>query len=196
MLPKILNKRQLNGYLEAIGGIPVLKGVEAEILGDGTVSIPKRTKDLLDIVLGGLHVLDDRIFWHDSRPILDPNKFVEDIRVAFIRSMESRLIDVVVHVTWIPEAIRAESSKLITDDWIKSIVKAASDFDVAIELSGTWKVPDERFVMECLHQGVKLSIGSDAHESLRVGEVSYAVNMLNRLAVSKDNIFIPKNKQT
>lgn len=189
-----MNKRQLNGYLEVIGESPVLKGVEAEILGDGTVSISKRTKDLFDIVLGGLHILDDRIFWHDSRPILDPKKFVEDIRVTFIKSMESRLIDVIAHVTWLPEAIRTESKKLITDDWIKSIVKAASDFDVAIELNGAWKVPEESFVMKCLHQGVKLSIGSDAHESLQVGEVSYAINMLNRLAVSKDNIFIPKNK--
>ena len=191
-LPMRMGKGQLKGYLEELERTPFLKGVEAEILGDGTVSISRKTADLLNIVLGGLHILHDIVFWHDSRPILNPKKFVEDMRVVLIRSMESGLVDIVAHVTWLPEAIRAESDRLITDDWIKSVVESAGDRGVAIELSGAWNVPNERFVTECLHQGVKLSIGSDAHEVKQVGEVSYALEILKRLAIPNDLVFIPK----
>lgn len=105
--------------------------------------------------------------------------------------MESHLIDVIAHVTWLPEAIRSESDKLITDDWMRNVVKSASDYGVAIEINSAWNVPNERFVKECIHQGVKLSIGSDAHEVSQVGEVPYAIKILNRLNVTNDLVFIP-----
>ncbi|UCH01891.1 MAG: PHP domain-containing protein [Candidatus Bathyarchaeota archaeon] len=190
-LPKRMGKGQLKYYLNALANLSFLKGVEAEILSDGTVSISKKTADSLDIVLGGLHVLHDRVFWNDPRPILNPKHFIEDLRVALIRGMESRFVDVLAHVTWLPEAIRGESRKLITDDWIKDVVKSASANNVAIEISGAWEVPDERFIKESIQQGVKVSIGSDAHEASQIGHTSYAIHMLYRLNIAPDYIFLP-----
>lgn len=190
-LPKRMSRRQLKEYLASLEGKSVLKGVEAEILGDGTPSISSKISDSLDIVLGGLHILNGIVFWGDSRTVLDQRRFIEDVRIALTKCMESHLVDVIAHVTWLPEAIRPESDTLITDSWIKDVVKSASDYGVAIELSSAWKVPNEVFIKECVHQGVKLSIGSDAHEVSRVGDVSYALNILKRLNVADDLIFIP-----
>lgn len=192
ILPKRMNKGELQEYLEVLERFPVIKGVEVDIFGDGTVSISKKNAHLFNIVVGGLHMLNERGFWHDPRPIWNPKKFVEDVRIALVKSMESRLIDVIAHITWLPDAIRAESDNLITDDWTKSVVQSASDYGVAIELSGAWNVPNEDFVKECLRQGVKLSIGSDAHDASKVGEVAYAVEMLKSLDVVNDLIYLPK----
>jgi histidinol phosphatase-like PHP family hydrolase len=190
-LPKRMSKGLLREYLEVLEGKAVLKGVEAEILADGMPSISKNTRGFLEVVLGGLHILHDTVFWDDPKPILDQEKFVEDIRITLVKCMESHLVDVINHVTWLPEAIRSESDSLITADWVRSVVKTASDYGVAIELNSAWKVPDEFFVKECVHQGVKLSIGSDAHEASRVGEVSYAQQIMKSLNISADLIFIP-----
>lgn len=191
-LPKRMVQGQLPRYLQSLEGFNVLKGVEAEILPDGTPSLSKENADLLDIVIGGLHIIQGIVFWSDSTPIWNPRGFVEDIRVAFIKAMESGLLDVIAHATWLPETIRGETSSLITDAWIESVVDAASDCGVAVELNGAWKVPDERFVNECLRRGVKLSIGSDAHFPSMVGEVGYAVDMLKNLNVPDNLIFLPR----
>jgi histidinol phosphatase-like PHP family hydrolase len=189
---KRMVQHQLLRYLQTLNGLNVLKGVEAEILQDGTVSISEKNADLLDIIIGGLHSFNGVFFWGDKSPIWNSRIFVEGVRVALINAMESGLLDIIAHVTWLPEAVRKETQKLITNSWIDSIVDAANDFGVVIELNGAWKVPDERFVYKCLRSGVKLSIGSDAHHPSMIGKVGYPVEILKRLDVPEDLIFIPK----
>ena len=150
-LAKRLSKSHLQGYLEALEEKTVLKGVEAEIFADGTPSISRKTVESLDIVLGGLHILHDIVFWHDSTSILNQKRFIEVMRMAFEKCMETHLVDIIAHVTWLPENIRSESTKLITDDWLTNIVTSASDHGVAIELSSAWNVPNEIFIKECIH---------------------------------------------
>jgi histidinol phosphatase-like PHP family hydrolase len=189
-LPKRMPKGRLNAYLDSLNRAGVIKGVEVEILSEG-VSISKRSAGLCDLVLGGLHILNNRVFWGDERPISNPKSFVEDVRVTLIRAIESDLIDVIVHPTWLPKTIRAQTKQLITQDWIESIVGTASKHKVAIEISGAWKVPDEPFVLECLRQGVKLSIGSDAHAYSMIGKVGYAIRLIARVNAPLESIYLP-----
>jgi len=177
--------------VQTLNSFTVLKGIEVEILQDGTVSISKKKVDELDIVMGGLHSINNIKFWSDSSPIWDPKGFVEKVRVALIKAMESGILDVIAHVSWLPEMIRKETHRVITNDWIKSVVDACCDWGVAVELNSAWKVPDERFVEYCVKKGVKLSIGSDAHQRLMIGKTDYAVNILKRIKVPKDLIFLP-----
>lgn len=195
-LPKRMTKNRLKEYLSSLEGFKLLKGVEAEILGDGSVSISNTTLSLLDIVIGGLHSIHGIGFWGDNTPILDQSKYMDAIRVAIIKAMESRKLDIIAHVMRIPETLQFEYSDSIWDEWTKSVVRSASDNNVAVELSGAWKIPDERFVKECLSQGVKLSLGSDAHSSKTVGETSYGIEMLKRLKIDRNLIFMPKNAES
>jgi histidinol phosphatase-like PHP family hydrolase len=109
--------------------------------------------------------------------------------------MESQMIDVLVHVTWLPEAIRSQSKKLITQEWMKSLILTALDNNVAIELSGAWEVPNVEFVRLCLKQGVKVSVGSDAHTVKEIGNVVYPLKILNLVKVKVEDLFIPKGKK-
>jgi hypothetical protein len=68
-LPKRMPKSQLKTYLNTLNDAGVIKGVEAEILSDG-VSISKQRANICALVLGGLHILHDRVFWYDNQPIL------------------------------------------------------------------------------------------------------------------------------
>ena len=154
--PRGLARNQFASYLTTLEGIGVIKGIETDIFEDGSLSISKNTAKALDLVIGGLHQLHEVAFWYDTMPILNPKAFAEDMRLTLIKAMETGLLDIIAHVTWLPETIRPQTDSVITKEWIKSVVRAACDNHVAIELSGAWKVPDEEFVRECLRQGVML----------------------------------------
>jgi len=190
-LPKRMRKAQILGYLDALNGLPLLRGVEVEIFGDGTVSISSETARLFDLVIGGVHNLNDRVFWGDSRPIWNPPQFMKDLSRALIKGMETGLIDVLAHPTWLPEAIRPAATSLVTADWISEVVDAARSCEVAMEVSGAWRVPEESFVQKCLDRGVELSIGSDAHNVNMVGETGYAVDLLRKTGAEAKDVFLP-----
>lgn len=193
-LPKRLTREQLITYRSALEGTGVLKGVEADILEDGSVSVSKRTAESMDLVIGGLHALHGLTFWYDTAPIWNPTALAEDMRITLIKAMETGLLDIIAHVTWLPEAIQPQTGSLVTKEWIESVVRAACDNGVAVELNGAWKVPDEEFVRECVHQGVMLSAGSDAHSARMVGDVEYPFELMRRIGVPADSLFIPKSK--
>jgi len=190
-LPKRMRSGQISGYLDALGGSPLLRGVEVEIFSDGTVSISPETSRRFDPVIGGVHNLDDRVFWGDPRPVWDQAKFMKDLSHALIGGMETGLIDVLAHPTWLPEGIRPQTTDLVTEEWIDDIVEAARRCEVAIEVSGAWKVPDEVFVRRCMDCGVKLSIGSDAHNINMIGETSYSIDLLKKTRARAQDLFLP-----
>lgn len=190
-LPKRMTPRALHAYLQALEGVNAFKGLEVEILDDGTVSMAPPTKTAFDLILGGLHILQGTRFWGDATPILNPHGFVEAIRVALITAMESRLLDVIAHVTWLPPSLHHQADTLLDAAWADSVVDAASDFDVAMELNGAWRVPHEAFVERCVHHGVKLSLGSDAHTLHAIGHTAYGVTLLQALDVPHELIYLP-----
>ncbi len=192
-LPKRMTPGALRAYLQALAGVNAFKGLEVEVLADGTVSMAPPTKTAFDLILGGLHIMQGIRFWGDATPILDPQGFVEAVRVALITAMESRLLDVVAHVTWLPPSLRHQADALLDATWADSVVDAASDFGVAMELNGAWRVPNEAFVQRCVHHGVQLSLGSDAHTLHAIGHTAYGVRLLQALNVPHELIYLPQH---
>jgi len=187
-----MGRGRLKEYLSQVAAAGLLKGVEVDIYDDGGVSLEPSEKPLFDYVIGGVHELDGVEFWGDPSPIPYPERFVEAMREALVEAIEGGLIDVVAHLTWLPEDLRGMEAHLITDDWVESIVRAAASRGVAIEVSGAWQVPDERVVRRCLKEGVKLSLGSDAHRASDVGNLSYPFKLLARLGAGVEDLFAPK----
>lgn len=192
-LPKRMSKRDLGGYLESLGRVHAFKGLEVEILEDGSVSMSAKTGNDFDIIVGGLHAIHGVRFSRDLTPILDAKGFVDDVRVALIKAMESRCLDVLAHVTWLPSSLSYRIRELVDAKWIASVIEAASDFGVAIELNGRWRLPNEDWVKRCVHQGVQLSLGSDAHTLQEIGNTGHGVRLLTDLQVPKDLVYLPHN---
>jgi histidinol phosphatase-like PHP family hydrolase len=190
ILPKRIKKGQINAYLNILKSVNVIKGIEVDILDD-CVSISKQKANLFDMIIGGLHILNDVSFWGNNQPIWNYRKFVEKVRVTLIKAVEYRLLNVIAHPTWLPEEIRPHTNKLITKEWIKSVVNAAANQNISFEINCAWKVPNEAFILECLRQGVKLSIGSDSHNTSMIGKVQYAVNLLKQINAPLESLFIP-----
>jgi histidinol phosphatase-like PHP family hydrolase len=141
-----MSKRELRGYLETLGHVPAFKGLEVEIMEDGSVLMSSKTGNDFDVIIGGLHTVHGVRFWRDLTPILDAKGFVDDLRVALIKAMESRCLDVLAHVTWLPPSLCSQMRELLDAKWIISVIEAASDFGVAIELNGRWRLPNEDYL--------------------------------------------------
>ncbi|MEM4699633.1 MAG: PHP domain-containing protein [Candidatus Nezhaarchaeales archaeon] len=187
-----MGRGRLKEYLSQASSLGLLRGVEVDVYEDGEVSMDPPERGLFDYVIGGVHRLEGVDFWGDPSPIPSPREFVERLREAVVAAIERRSVDVIAHLTWLPEDLRSAEGRLITDDWIDSVVGAAASAGVAIEVNGMWEVPDERVVRRCLREGVKLSMGSDAHRASDVGNLDYPLRLLGELGASAEDLFIPK----
>jgi histidinol phosphatase-like PHP family hydrolase len=190
ILPRRMDESKIKHYLESLSYFRVLKGVEVDIFSGGP-SISKKNSKLFDLILGGLHKVDDIILGEFRPKIVDVPFFVEKVRILLIKALESDLIDVLVHPFWFPENVRSEANKLMTKDWIDSVLDVASDNNVALEVNGSWRVPNKYVVGECTRQGIKLSIGSDAHSRFQIGNTSYSVRLLKELDTPSEALFYP-----
>jgi putative hydrolase len=187
-----MGRGRLKEYLSQAAAAGLLKAVEVDIYEDGGVSLEPSERGLFDYIIGGVHRVGGVDFWGDPSPIPDPEGFMEAVRVALVEALEGGLIDIVAHLTWLPEDLRGMERTLITDGWVESVVRAAASRGVAVEVSGAWEVPSEEVVRRCLKEGVKLSLGSDAHRLSEVGNLSYPLKLLARLGAGVEDLFIPK----
>lgn len=60
-----------------------------------------------------------------------------------------------------------------------------------MEINATSRVPDKHFVLECLKTGVRVSIGSDAHNRHEVGYTGYSTKILEELNAYPETIYLP-----
>lgn len=187
-----MGRSRLKEYLREAEVYNLLKGVEVDIGDGGELSLDASDRKFFNYVAAGVHELEGVDFWEGDFPIPHPEGFVEEVRVAILKAMESKLVDVVAHPTWLPPSLRGESSLLITEEWMDSIVKAASSLNVAIEVNGMWQVPDERMVAKCLKDGVKIATGSDAHRVKDVGDLKYPLTLLSKLGAKPSDLFLPE----
>ena len=147
-----------------IEGVQVLKGIEANILDiQGRLDLERRYLEKLDWVAAGLH-----------SDCVEPSG-IEDNTRALISTMESGLVDVIVH---------PGNPRFPIDH--EAFVMAAVHFGVAIELNNSSLVLPHRKGSEknCLEiaelavrHNAAISLGSDAHSPWQVGGLERALRL-------------------
>jgi len=160
---KLLNLETVMERREAIENarntsLIVLNGLEADILGNGRIVLPRGLKkDFFDIIIGSFHTLISLREWERS----------------LLSVIKSETINVVGH----PLAYIGKISWNIAE----KIAITAADHGVAMELNSHYPFPDIEFLEICREYGVKFSIGSDAHHLYAVGDVAECFELARRL---------------
>jgi len=191
-LPFRMRRKNLPNYLLTLDRFGLRRGIEADIFEDGNLSITSSEKDMFEYVLAGLHRIYGVSLWDEEWPAWNLKQIAELIRVALIKAIESKIVDVIVHPTWFPKKIRNKIEGFISKDWSESVISAAAANNVAVEISGAWHVPSKDFIKICLKHGVKIALGSDAHFESEVGELTYPFSILSELNATVEDLFIPK----
>ncbi len=60
--------------------------------------------------------------------------------------------------------------------------------NIAFEINTQRYVPEPKVIEYAGRKGVKFTIGSDAHNNKRIGDVEWGYNMLRKLGIDEDSI--------
>ncbi|MEM2144911.1 MAG: PHP domain-containing protein [Candidatus Jordarchaeaceae archaeon] len=131
---------------EQISGIRILKGVELNIMKDGSLDISDETLEELDVVSAGIH----------SQFKLDREEMTQRV----LKAIENPNLDILCHPTT-REIQKRDPIPLDMD----RIIEAAKDNGTILDIDS---YPDrldlkDEYIRKAKEAGVKLGISSDAH---------------------------------
>jgi DNA polymerase (family 10) len=152
-----LNQRYAN---ESLGGQPfkILKGIESDILSDGSLDYPDDVLEKLDYVVASIHsnltMTQDRAMERLLKAIANP--FTTILGHPTGRLLVSRAGYPVDH---------------------RVLIDACAEHNVVIEINASpWRLDlDWRWIPYAMEKGVRLSINPDAHETAGYFDMHYGV---------------------
>jgi len=151
---------ELNGRLD---GITVLKGMEVDILRDGSLDMDDDTLEALDLVLISIHSL------------MDMDKTTMTDRV--LRAMEHPAVDILAHPTG---RLLGKREAFALD--VEAVLQAARELDVAVEINANPIRLDlnDLHVHRAKELGVPVAINTDAHSTRGLEHMSYGIDQGRR----------------
>lgn len=154
------------------GKIRVLKGTECDVLKDGSMDLPDKILEKLDVVGGSIH----------SYFRLSRSEQTNRIR----RAMQNPHVDIIMHPTG-----RVINRRAAYEIDIDQVIREAKWTKTVLEVDAYPDRSDlkDEHIRKCVEAGVKLSISSDAHTSSHFGFLEYGIAQARRgWATSKDVI--------
>ncbi len=152
-------------------GIRVLKGIESDILADGSLDYDDATLAEFDFVIGSIH----------SRFALDE----EAMTTRVLRALDNPRLTILGHPT---------GRLLLTRDPypidLDRVFARAAERGVAVEINAD---PhrldlDWRMVRRAREAGVTISIGADAHSRSAIGNIPFGIGMARKGGLNRDRI--------
>lgn len=155
--------REIDAINEAGNHIRILKGVELEILRDGTLDLSRSMLEEMDVVVGALHqAVSDNIDTNTGR---------------LVKAIESGLITILAH----PTGRLIGSREAYRIDFEK-IFQSCEDNGVALEINGFPTRSDLPFDLVKKASGYKVNfaLGSDSHDVSQLKYLRYATAIARR----------------
>lgn len=148
---------------QSLDGIRVLKGIEADILKDGTIDYDAKVLDRLDFVIASVH----------NRFNLDR----EEMTARFLHALDNPRVTIIGHPTG-----RLLLSREPYDVDVDAVLSRARERGVAIEINAD---PhrldlDWRHLARAREFGTMISIGADAHSVAGIQNVRHGVGIARK----------------
>ncbi|BDY13727.1 DNA polymerase/3'-5' exonuclease PolX [Hydrogenimonas cancrithermarum] len=175
---KGLDEKRLREQMEAIDklnetldGITVLKGIECDILEDGSLDLPDSVLNELDIVLGAVHYKFNLSKKEQTRRI--------------VKAMQHPCFNVLAHPTG-----RIIGHRNAYELDMGEIFKACKNEQVALEINAQPERLDlnDIYAKVAKEEGIKLSVATDAHDPMSLDFMEYGINQARRGWLEKEEI--------
>lgn len=185
-----LKRREKAEYIRAIkeaereAGIPVLVGIEGNILGrEGTSCLKEEDYADFDLFLCGFHAFSRhesaRDFWNGWRGYFGYNlgfhlggRLVLDQTKGYVNAIKRNPVDIVTHINFQCFANALE------------VAKCCADFGTYVEISGKKShLTDEELCDIVQKTEARFIVNSDAHSPDRIGDIAIAEEQIMRVGV-------------
>ncbi len=149
----------------------VFKGIESDILGDGSLDYPDDILQTFDLVIASVH----------SKFRMSEKEQTDRI----VRAIENPHTTIIGHVTG-RQLLRCPGSEVD----MERILKACAKHGVAMEINAhPWRLDmDWRWCTRALELGCMFSIDPDAHSTDEIDNLQWGVLMARKGGVSKDRV--------
>jgi histidinol phosphatase-like PHP family hydrolase len=151
--------------------------VDSDFLGRPV--LPPRLKNTVEYRLGAVHWLPE------SRDAENPNQ--ETAAHQYLSILETFLpsgINILAHPTRLFQRMPGSAPAWLID----RIVALLKKHDVAAEINFHKQITEPELVLACLDQGVKMTLGSDAHELWEIAEFAQHLELLEHCGVRKNDL--------
>ncbi len=188
------NDAELKRYLAMLEGKPVFKGVQAEWI-DWMGCFSPEILGQLDYVLSDAMTFPgpngERMkLWERGAEIGDPQRFMDRYAEWHVEIMAKEPLDILANTTWLPAALAADYDTLWTPDRMKKVIDAAVKYNVALEISSSYRLPRLSFLKMAKMAGAKFSFGSNGRYP-NMGKLDYCVEMAKTLGLQRPDMFSP-----
>ncbi len=161
---------RMEDYLALIDPVapPARIALEVDCDFDGQLLVHAHDRNRVEFLLGAIHVLPslrgDRI---------DPEKAADEF-LAELQTMVRSEIEILAH----PFRVFRRAGQPAPERLYAPVIRLLRDHGVAAEINFHTNTPDPEFFAQCLRAGVKVSLGSDAHNLYEVGEFAPHLELL------------------
>jgi DNA polymerase (family 10) len=162
---------EIDGVNAKLAGFRVLRGIECDIMGDGSLDLPCELLERLDFVIGSVH----------SHQRQDEETMTRRI----VRALESGVLDLLAHPTGRILGVRDPYG---VD--MERVMDAALANGVAMEINA---YPDrldlnEGYARRAKDRGIPISVNPDAHRPEHLGLLRYGIGQARRAWLEAEEV--------
>ena len=156
---------------ELNGRFTILKGVEVDIMPDGTLDLPAELLDRMDLVVASMHVQLDQ-----------PR---ESATARLIRAIENPYVNIIGH----PGGRIYPMLDVIDLDW-ERVYRAAAFNQVALEINSHKSHPifDDKKARAAADLGVHIALNSDSHSAGMMSNSRFGIALARRANLRNDQV--------
>lgn len=160
--------RRIEAALE--GKLRILRGIEADILPDGTIDTPDEVLAELDLVVASLHTTI--------------NQPQEVVTARLIRAIQNPHVDIIAHPSG---HLRPYPGADL--DWT-AVYQAAREHHVALEINSSPEHldMDDIHAREAVHAGVLIAINTDSHRASQLDRIHFGLGIARRAWAARQQI--------
>jgi putative hydrolase len=172
--PNLYHFGNLSIIPKQLSGVQIITGVEANIIShEGELDLPLRYLSLMNLVLVGLHVT------------CYPGGKLEENTNAYVKAMNNPFTDMMVH----PGRPDFELD-------LEKIAYVSAQLEMPVEINNSSLCPEKgsawdncrTFAKSMARYGGPVILGSDAHFWDRVGDFSYALELVHETGIREEQV--------
>jgi histidinol phosphatase-like PHP family hydrolase len=206
-----IQAHNFDAYVADLRQYEVYRGVELDVAWGPTFDVAKAAD--LDYVIASLHgvmrdgqyrPLDGMFRWQQSGgrvayvpdvDLSDPEVWIDEWLSILRNAFEAAPIDILGHPTLTPILpLDADPETAYKPEWDERLCALALEHNVALEISGRYKLPHERLLRIGRDMGVTFAIGSDGHQSGQICDLEYPLRMIDKIGLDEDHLFDVERK--